>query len=281
MIINHKSLLKYILFLLLFFCYSCQNCLMKRYNFYLIPLLKEKNSEKLYGLHKYDYNLIFETDPLNENDNYHMIFLISFPININIELSTEIIYKFETKRRFCIKDLIKESDGKLNNLEGKLSEYNSEIQILQNIWIKIEKILLFKDVDSNEKRNKYFLLTEYIEKEKNNKKYLLIKKMKKTIEKQFFQIIRVNINRELEKVDCKNDEDILKIGTEFTIQEIFNGDDSMLREGRTYKTFAASDETEVKSYNFENIENLICLIYEDKKYFNKFFFSSSNSNNKI
>ena len=272
--------LRYIIFIILLFCYTCENCLMKKHNFYLIALSKEGQSENLSGLNKYDYNLILETDPLSENDNYHMMFSVSFPININIELSQEIIYKFESKRRFCIRDLIREKNGRLNNINGKLSEYNSEIQILQNIWIKIEKVLLFKEMELYERKNKFFLLTNLNENEISKKKYIFMKKMSKTVENQFFQIIRVNINNKLEGQDCKNEENqiVLKIGTEFTVQEINSGDDSMLREGKTYETFASSDETEVKSYRFENIENLVCLNYIDKKYEYKCF---SNSNNKL
>ena len=277
---GQNSRLKIITFILLFFCYTCENCLMKKHNFYLIALPKEEHSVNLTGLNKYDYNLILETDPLSENDNYHMMFSVSFPINVNIELSPEIIYKFESKRRFCIRDLIREKDGRQNNINGKLSEYNSEIQILQNIWIKIEKVLLFKEMELYERRNKFFLLTELNEKELNKKKYIFMKKMCKSVENQFFQIIRVNINNKLEGDDCKNEENqsVLKIGTEFTVQEINSGDDSMLREGRTYETFATSDEAEVKSYRFENIENLVCLNYIDNKYEYKCF---SNTNNNL
>ena len=273
--IHHKFLLKYIIFYIFIFSISCQNCLMKEHNFYLIPLIKENKIDNLTGLHKYDYYLILKTDPLNENnnDNYHMVFLISFPININIELSTEIIYKFESTRKFCIKDLIKSSAGKQSNIQGKISEYNSGFQILEAIWIKVEKILLYKEVLSYERQTKFFLLTEFYEKEKNKKKYLLMKKMSNSVSKQIFQIIRVNIDSELESNQCLNEEEYIKIGTEFTIQHINSGEDSMLREGLTYETFT-SDKVYKIIYN---IENLICLIYENKLYNDKCF--SSNTNN--
>lgn len=273
--IHHKFLLKYIIFYIFIFSISCQNCLMKEHNFYLIPLIKENKIDNLTGLHKYDYYLILKTDPLNENnnDNYHMVFLISFPININIELSTEIIYKFESTRKFCIKDLIKSSAGKQSNIQGKISEYNSGFQILEAIWIKVEKILLYKEVLSYERQTKFFLLTEFYEKDKNKKKYLLMKKMSNSVSKQIFQIIRVNIDSELESNQCLNEEEYIKIGTEFTIQHINSGEDSMLREGLTYETFT-SDKVYKIIYN---IENLICLIYENKLYNDKCF--SSNTNN--
>ena len=277
--IFYSSMIKYLIYFLLFLSYSCQNCLIKLHNFYLIPIVKEEeNSDNSYGLHKYNYNLILETNPLNPSDNFIMMFLISFPINVNIELSPEIIYKFESTRKFCLKDLTKESIGRQTNIQGKLSEYNSEIQILERIWIKIEKVLLYKTIDSYEKKNKYYLLTEFYEKDKN-KKFLLMKKMSKNIEKQFFQIVRINIDIKLQNKDCSNEESHLNIGTEFTIQEINQGDDSMLREGINYEAYSI-ESSGVQSYNFKNIENLICLIYENQNYGNKCFTSSTNSNNK-
>ena len=277
--IQHKFLFKYIIFLFLIFSISCQNCLMKEHNFYLIPLIKENNSNNLYGLHKYDYILILETDPLSENDNYHMVFEVTFPINVNIELSTEIIYKFESTRKFCIKDLTKKSVGRQSNIQGKLSEYNSEIQILEKIWIKIEEVKLYRDVPSNEKKdNIFFLLSEFYEKEKNKKKYILMKKMNNSGEKQFYQIVRVNIDNENGNVDCLNDENQFKIGTEINIRQIDSDEDSILREGLEYDAFI-----EKKPITINNIGNLICLIYENKEYVNKCFSSNSNTknNNKI
>jgi hypothetical protein len=171
----YNLIITYLLFLL-FLSYSCQNCLIKAHNFYLIPIVKEgENADNSYGLHKYIYNLILETDPLSQSDNFIMMFLITFPINVNIELSPEIIYKFESTNKFCLNDLVKESKGRQTNIQGKLSEYNSEIQILEKIWIKIEKVLLLKTITPHEAKNNYFLLTDLYEKEKD-KKYLLMKK---------------------------------------------------------------------------------------------------------
>ena len=162
---NEYKLLKTFIFFTLFFLFSCQNCLMKNHNFYLIPLKREEdNNESLYGLNKYNYTLILETDILSENDKYYMEFSISFPININIELNTEIIYKFESRRKFCLRDLIKDSSGKQNNIQGKLYEYITNIGIFKKIWIKIEKVLLFKTLESSEKKNKFFLFISCITK---------------------------------------------------------------------------------------------------------------------
>ena len=265
-----------LLFLFLFLYCSCDICLIKNHNFYLIPLIKN-NSSNLKGLHKNDYNLVLETDPLSESDNYFILFTITFPINVNIELNTEIIYKFESIKKFCLLDLNKTSEGRQSNILGRLSEYTSEIQILERIWIKIGKVQLIKKV-SFDIYNRYILLTEYKENDEN-KKYILMKKMSNIIYKQFFQIIRVIINKKTETIDCLNEEgNNLQIGTEFTIKEVNKGDDSMLREGFNYETHIGDDDTD--NYNFNNVENLICLFYENKKYGNKCFSSDTNMDNK-
>ena len=97
-----------------------------------------------------------------------------------------------------------------------------------------------------------------------------MKKMSNTSEYQFFQIIRANITNYLEREDCLNEEKYLKIGTEFTIRE----ENSMLREEINYETFVI-DESITGSYSLKNIENLICLIYEDKKYGKKCFYTNN------
>ena len=270
----HYSI-QYILLFLQFFSFSYENCLIKTHNFYLIPLIKEESLDKLYGLHKYDYNLILETDPFSDNDNYHMILSVNFPINVDIDLNPEIIYKFESTNKFCLRDLIRESAGRQNNIQGKISEYNSEIQIFQKIWIKVENVLLFKNVEIYDNKNKYFLITEFSEKDKNKKKFLLMKKMSNNLDYQFFQIIRVNLTNNLE-TDCLNDDEKnLKIGTEFTIRN----ENSMLREGINYESFVLG-ESSGGSYSLKNIENLICLIYENNKYGNKCF-STKDINNDL
>ena len=275
----HKYGMPILIFLFLFLYCSCEHCLIKNHNFYLIPLIKN-NSTNLKGLHKYDYNLILETDPLSESDNYFILFVITFPINVNIELNTEIIYKFESKKKFCLLDLNKTSEGRQSNIQGRLSEYTSEIQILETIWIKIEKVLLIEKVSSFDIYNRYILLTEYKENDEN-KKYVLMKKMSNVIYKQFFQIIRVTINKKTANandINCLGEGNNLPIGTEFTIKEVNKGDDSMLREGFNYETHIGDDDTDI--YNFNNVENLICLFYENQKYGNKCFSSNTNTNLK-
>ena len=243
------------------FCYLFQLCLLQickyvNHEFYLIAL--KKNTIEYQGLNKYDYHLILDANPFNENDNYHLVFSVSFPVNINIELSPEIIYKFFSLKKFCIKDLIEKSQ---ENIVGKLIEYNSEIQILEKVWIKIIEVQLYQEMKDNDRRKIYYFLGENIT--RNNKKYLFLRKMNLIPGELYYQIARVSISNENEQL---ND---LNIGTEFSIQDASTYD-FILREGITYDTYA-NDGTTMQNYKFEKVENLICLIYQGKTYLKKCF----------
>ena len=110
-----KDLIKFILFCYLFQMYLFEICKIVDHNFYLIAL--KKNEKESIWLNKYNYSLILESNPFSENDNYHLIFSVTFPVNINIELSPEIVYKFFSSKKFCIKDLIAKTQ---ENIVGKL-----------------------------------------------------------------------------------------------------------------------------------------------------------------
>ena len=253
----------FLIYILLQIC-SCQSCKFVEHNFYLIAL--KKNQTNSVGLNKYDYNLILETNPNNGNDIYHLEFSITFPININIELSPEILYKFISSKKFCIKDII---DGKQSNLVGKLIEANSEMQILGKVWMKIDKLILYKEINMNEKKRIFYYLGE------SNQKYLFIKKMNKNIVTQSFQITRLSIKGG-ETDDLKK----LKIGTEFTVKDTsLDVDEFILRDGLTYEVFA-SDGDNIQNYKFENVENLICFLFNGKNIYKKCF-DNSNTNTKI
>lgn len=284
--------------------FCAEECPMDLHNFYLLPLIKEVAPEiPATGLHKYDYILILKTDPL-QSDNYHMVFSVSFPINVNIELSSDIIYSFESAKKFCITDLTKEGAGRYINIVGKLSEYSTDNQILERIWIKIEKVLLNSKVEKGDKRNFFYLLTGYNEDDadKDKKKYLLMKKMIQTIDEQFFQIVRVKIHKQeslqasfycvnstycgnnnnrklLENKENKgllssqsNKEYDIPIGKGFFVKGMSDEDINM-RDGLTYSGFYY-DGTTQKDYYFENAENFICLKYVGKMYTEKCFSST-------
>ena len=258
-----KNLLRFILFCYLIQICFFQYCKFVNHDFYLIALKKNTTEEK--GLNKYYYNLILDANPFSEHDNYHLVFNITFPININIELSPEIVYKVFSSKNYCIKDLI---EKKQINIVGKIIEYNSEIQILEKVWMKIIDVNLLQEMKENDRRKIYYLLGLNIEKS-NKKYYLFLKKMNLNSQKQSYQIVRVSINNLDEK---------LKNGTEFSIQDQ-SIDDFILRDGIIYETFA-DDGTTKQSYKFENVENLICLNYQGKTFLGKCF-DDKNTNKKI
>ena len=259
-----KALLKFILFCYLFQRYLFEICKIVDHNFYLIAL--KKNENESIGLNKYNYSLILESNPFSENDNYHLIFSVTFPVNINIELSPEIVYKFSSSKKFCIKDLI---DKTQENIVGKLIEYNSGIQILKNVWIKILDINLYQQSNDNEKSRSYYFFEKNTV--KYTEKYLFLKKTTRNNFKHYYQIVRLNINSKDEFLQN------LKNGTEFTVQ--FPSNDEILRKDLTYKTFA-SDGTTMKNYEFIEIENLVCLYFQGKDLKGKCF-DNKSINKKI
>ena len=262
-----NSFLKYLLLIFLFkSIYNENDCIMLKHNFYLLPIEKKYNNNTIefQGLQKYDYILILKTEPNNE-DKYHIVLDVSFPINVNIELSHEIIYYFNSLEEFCINDLAKE--GKYVNILGKLSEFATENSILERIWIKIEKVLLYKELELNKNRI-YYLLTNYSEYDEKNKQYILMNKMYKgTTSNQIFQIVSAHIIKdelELNNYLCaiesnyKND---LVIGDEL----IMKLNEDKLRDNMLYYFF----DKDTKKYKLGNVNNLLCITYSRGNYGDK------------
>lgn len=263
---------KYILLLIFLFkpIYN-DNCRMETHTFYLLPLKKEKESsnETLTGLNQFDYMLFLKTENNNAN-NYHLVFKASFPININIDLSPEIIYQFTSSKKFCVYDLKKGANlavGPYKNIIGNLSEFETKNDILHNVWIKIEELLINKEIDSK-KEQKYILLTNFTGNDEENKRYVLMKRIINAAY-QNFQIVYASITKEKNLVDqhyvCEEDpkEQIneLSIGDELSL---YTGEDR-LRETIIYSVF----DHNKKKYTLSNINNLVCLHYELKNYYSK------------
>jgi hypothetical protein len=245
--------------------YNNSNCEMQTHNFYLIPLEKKDNDTSNFeGLKKYDYMLILKTDPRNI-DCYHMVFNVTFPINVNIDLSNKIIYDFISLKRFCINDLVQEDKGRYVNILGNLLEYDTKKQILGMIWIKIEKVLLYKEIEGNNKNMIYYLLKKVSEYDKENNEYILMRKMSKDIN-QNFQIIIANITKDKDSSSYNNyvcasdpiDKNDIQIGNEFTTYE---ADDYKLRENFFYNFFYQNIK-----YGFTVRKNLVCISYFMGKY---------------
>ena len=238
-----------------------EKCEMTYHNFFLLPTKNEDRSN-MKGLIKYDYLLILKTEPLG-NDKYHLILNVSFPVNVNIDLSDEILYSFVSLEKFCLRDVTKEK-GRYVNILGTISDHLTKNKILENIWIKIDKVLMFNELD-NERKLNYYLLTNYKDTDKENKKYFLMKKMYNG-NNQIFQIVRTLIRKEKEKqitndnFECKNElkENIeLNFGDEISILAT----DYKLRENFDYNAYAKDNK-----YILKEINNFICLNYKFDNY---------------
>lgn len=243
------------------------NCVMKTHNFYLLPIEKDyyNNTIQLIGLEKYDYILILKSEPRNV-DKYHIVLNVSFPININIELSNEIIYDFISIEKFCINDF--ETEGRYINILGTLYEYSTKNKILEKIWIKVEKILLYKEIESS-KNKIFYLLTDYNQNDKVNKEYILMKKMSNEMT-QNFQIVSASFLKDNIQLEnnyvCEAEQNIkneLSIGDELTI--FMKLDKDQLRDNFDYTIYDKNQ----KKYQIGNVKNLLCITYNTNQYNDK------------
>ena len=237
---------------------NTENCEMITHKFFLLPLTSDSPNQP--GLKKYDYMLILKTEPKG-NDKYHLVLNVTFPVNINVDLSTEIIYTFISLEKFCLLDLIKEK-GRFVNIFGNLSDSERKNNILERIWIKVENVILFKNVE-NDRKQSFYLLTNYYEGDKKNKRYFLMNKMFNGV-RQNFQIVSTLIYKENENsnYECKNNEDlkdelILSIGDEITIHNL----NDILRDDFTYNAFVNNNR-----YILSQVDNFICLKYQLQNY---------------
>ena len=197
-----------------------------------------------------------------------MVLNVTFPINVNIDLSNEIIYDFISLQKFCINDLVQEKKGRYVNILGKLSEYETDNQIFGKIWVKVENVLFYKGIEQNNKMVIFYLLTKFSEYDKNTDNILMTKMSSN--KNQFFQIVKANITREIDPsknnyvcAGDPNDEYDLPIGYEFTI---FDSDDSRLRENFLYNCYS---QTTKDRFTIKIKKNFACITYNINKYEDK------------
>ena len=235
-----------------------ESCQMEVHKFFLLPLTG--NSYYQPGLKKFDYMLILKTEPKG-NDKYHLVLNVTFPVNINVDLSTEILYSFISLEKFCLLDLTK-NKGRFVNIFGTISDFVTNNKILERIWIKVENILLFKNVE-NDRKLSFYLLTNYNENDEPYKRYFLMNKMYNGID-QNFQIVSTFISKErdnsnyiCETNDDLKDENILSIGDEISILDL----NDKLRDDFTYDAFANNNR-----YKLTQVHNFICLKYQLQNY---------------
>lgn len=227
----------------------------------MLVVLNQKLDTSAKGLNKFDYNFILYPK-LDLIDNRHLLISGTFPINVNIDLSDDIVYTFESKYDYCLNDLIK---GRLVTLLGNLVEYKSGSSILTGIWMQFGELLMNKAITTETPSDSaiFYLMSEYND---NKKNVILMTKIFDNWNKMAFQVIKARV---LEKKNNKlvfysgnpNDSITLPIGTELKIQN----EEKFLRD-----TIAYTANTLVSgiSYNFniDSIINYMCMIIENRKY---------------
>lgn len=241
------------------------NCEIQTHNFYLLPLEKETSNENnnLVGLKKFDYMLILKPYP-KKVDKYHIVLNVTFPININIDLSNKIIYDFISLEKFCINDL--ETADKYINILGKLQEYETENLILERVWVKVEKVYFFEEIELDGLKNQmnYYLLTNFSEYDDKAKEYLLMKKMNND-DKQNFQIVSVKMAKN--SLEYKNNyvcEVYEEKKNELAIGNVLiymHSDAEFLRDNFKYDIYYGT-----KRYEIKIMRNLVCISYNKDKY---------------
>ena len=261
-------LLKFILIIYLFkSIYNNNNCDMKIHNFYLLPLEKEEVNEtnSLVGLRKFDYMLILKPYPKNI-DKYQIVLNVSFPININIELSNKIIYDFISLEKFCINDL--ETSDKYINILGTLQEYETENLILERVWIKVEQTYFFKEIEIEGLKNQmhFYLLSNFSEFDNKNKEYILMKKMNND-DNQVFQIVTVKMGKD--NLQYKNNyvcDTYSEKKYELTVGNILKFLNSDTNTEFFRDNFVYNIYYDDKRYEIQIMKNLVCITYNKDKY---------------
>ena len=252
---------KFILFLSLIQIYKLSDiCKFADHNFYLLPINKTYGGgsiTEIKGLNKYDYYLILESNPFDEDNEYQYIFNVSFPVNVNIDLNLDMLYKFYSSRKFCINDVV---EGKQENIVGKLYEYNSEIKIFERIWMKNEEVFFKENIEGYGEKNYYYM-------GKNNNKHLLLKKVNRG--KSYNQLVRIDITPL--SSDSQKYLEQIEIGNIFSVIT----DENIMREGNSFSAIKHDDSN--TNFTFTNIENLICYYYESKTVRGKCFDSSEEN----
>lgn len=247
----------------------CEICKRGNHTMYLLP--QNEKGEGDVGLKAKRYYMFLQTDYLEDN-NVYLMMNVSFPINVNIDLSSEIGYSFTPLHRFCLNDVL---HGRMVNIVGKLKEFNTDYDILQSIWIKIENIIYNKNYKESGQLDQFLLMTRYIY--GNNSKVIFMKSINR-FKNTFFQLVRGDLTNENPSTcsqitnsdKIKDVEDVIfEIGTEASITNM-NVQTDMIMENNIYRVLIKHKES-IYELRLSNITNLVCREWDEFNYNKKCF----------
>lgn len=223
----------------------------------LTPLM---NSSTIKGLSKFSYTFILFPSQKYVN-NFHLMIEGSFPVNVNIDLSADIVYYFESNYNFCLNDLL---GGRLVTILGDLIEYKSKSPILHGIWMQIDKIEMKEEIKADTQDNfpRFYLLTNY---NYNNPSVILMEKLTTNVSKPVLQIVKASLKETKNKklVGFVEGDSGVSIGTELTIQDsVLN---YILTEGKVHHAWTMVG-TQGKYFTIDAVSNLVCLIRKGETY---------------
>ena len=214
--------------------------------------LTSLTDSSLKGLKKFSYTF-FLLPSFNPINNFHLVFEAHFPINVNIELSPEILYVFQPLYNFCLNDLL---NNRQKTLIGNLEELKTNSSILTGIWIEIDEIL-YKEEMKQETRDikKYLLMSKY---QSSNSEVLIMKHLSLFDQNMYFQIVRARITEKDNMNSLLHDE--IEVGTPIIMTLDSDKSNVILQEKQVYIGLISDKSSLLKRFIFDNIINFVCLM---------------------
>jgi hypothetical protein len=209
-------------------------------------------NSSLKGLKKFSYTF-FLLPSFEQINNFHLVFEAHFPVNINIELSPEILYVFQPLYNFCLNDLL---NNRQKTLIGNLEELKTKSSILTGIWIEIDEIL-YKEEIKKEMLDitKYLLMSKY---QSSNSEVLIMKHLTLSDSNSYFQIVRARITEKDNVNSLLHDE--LEVGTQIMMTLDSDKSNVILQEKQVYTGLISDKSSRLKRFIFDNIINFVCLM---------------------
>lgn len=218
-----------------------------------VALTAITDKHSLEGLEKFSYTF-FLLPSFSSLNNFHLSFKAHFPINVNVDLSPDVLYVFQPIYHFCLNDLF---NNRQKTILGNLGEHKTNSSILTGIWIEIDEILYNKEFqDEKPDMTKYLLMSNY---QFSNTEVLIMKYLTTNPTTSYFQIVRARITEKDSNELVTNDG--IEIGTPIIIFADSDKSNVILQEKQIYSGFIYV-QTSLKTFLFDNIVNFVCLMSE-------------------